>query len=417
MKNLIGYLFAVAMLTATLNAAQLSMSWRPSPSPAGIGYRIYFGTAGSRQYSQSVDVGNVTSYVLTGLADGQIYYLAATCYDAERSESPYSVEVEATTGYDNSFDNSYQASGLTLDPNQGTISGNILNLPADPKLVYWSKGGLCVESGQILILGGNMYYSGAASVSPVSVYLVDESTGKWLSPERVMFIDSSYGCYQAELTIFGCSNNAKLYVACGHATGLYQFQQLDFWLTGVGNQPVYDLYLRQLLPKQSVGLFSAEWFWQPVPASEGYVVRAATTRNDIERGSAGNLLTTQVLLPGQTSFRRDVDTAAYSGIYLAVTSLYGGQESIPWITWYLPGDILNTADDDIPPLCFRGSVDLQDANYASAGYSTLKTVPALAPGLPAGPEERTDIDNNGYAGRVSDYSFIRSQYLNGRRMK
>ena len=44
-----------------------------------------------------VDVGNVTTYTVTGLADGATYYFAVTAYDSVGNESGYSNEVVYTT--------------------------------------------------------------------------------------------------------------------------------------------------------------------------------------------------------------------------------------------------------------------------------------------------------------------------------
>jgi hypothetical protein len=62
------------------------------------GYKLYYGTA-SGSYPDSVDTGSLTPsggavrYTITGLAPGQIYYIAATAYDASKAESNLSNEV------------------------------------------------------------------------------------------------------------------------------------------------------------------------------------------------------------------------------------------------------------------------------------------------------------------------------------
>ena len=49
-------------------AASLTLAWDPSPEPVG-GYILYWGTE-TGVYPNSVDVGNVTTYQVTGLAAG-----------------------------------------------------------------------------------------------------------------------------------------------------------------------------------------------------------------------------------------------------------------------------------------------------------------------------------------------------------
>ena len=84
-------------------AAQASLSWTaPTTYTDGTpitnlgGYKVYTGTA-SGSYSQNVDVGNVTSYTLSGLNDGTTYYFAVTAYDATGDVSGFSNQVSYTT--------------------------------------------------------------------------------------------------------------------------------------------------------------------------------------------------------------------------------------------------------------------------------------------------------------------------------
>ena len=58
------------------------------------GYNIYYGTA-SGVYGSPIPVGNVTTYALTGLTQGQTYFIAATAYDTSNNESVYSNQVDA----------------------------------------------------------------------------------------------------------------------------------------------------------------------------------------------------------------------------------------------------------------------------------------------------------------------------------
>lgn len=58
------------------------------------GYKVCYGTA-SGNYTTSVDVGNVTTYTVTGLSGGTTYYFAVTASNSS-GESGYSNEVSKT---------------------------------------------------------------------------------------------------------------------------------------------------------------------------------------------------------------------------------------------------------------------------------------------------------------------------------
>jgi hypothetical protein len=71
------------------------LSWNASTSNAVVGYRVYYGTTPGN-YAQAkgagIDVGSVTSYVVTGLEASTRYYFTVTAYAANGSESGYSNE-------------------------------------------------------------------------------------------------------------------------------------------------------------------------------------------------------------------------------------------------------------------------------------------------------------------------------------
>ena len=78
-------------ITSKLHAASATLAWNSSGSRAH-GYRIYYGLShGSYNYSQ--DVGNTTTYTLSGLNSGQNYYLAVTAYNYAYIESGFSNEI------------------------------------------------------------------------------------------------------------------------------------------------------------------------------------------------------------------------------------------------------------------------------------------------------------------------------------
>jgi hypothetical protein len=74
------------------SSSQIDLAWNPNAEPDLAGYRVYYGTA-SRVYVSSINVGNVTTYSLTGLPSGLTYYIALRALDMLNNESEYSLEV------------------------------------------------------------------------------------------------------------------------------------------------------------------------------------------------------------------------------------------------------------------------------------------------------------------------------------
>ena len=72
------------------------MSWTASPDANVTGYRVYYGTAPGA-YSQprgsGLTTGNATSWTVSGLNPGTLYYFAVTAVDSQGNESAYSNEV------------------------------------------------------------------------------------------------------------------------------------------------------------------------------------------------------------------------------------------------------------------------------------------------------------------------------------
>ena len=67
-----------------------NLAWDGSTSPNVTGYKLYYGTS-SQNYSNSINVGVVTSYTVSGLAPGT-YYFSVTACDASGNESGFSNE-------------------------------------------------------------------------------------------------------------------------------------------------------------------------------------------------------------------------------------------------------------------------------------------------------------------------------------
>jgi len=96
--KLICYLLTL-LLPNTLLAGEVMLAWDPPTQNEDgtflsdlAGYTIYYGTA-SGDYSNNINVGNVTTYQVNNLADGYTYYFVVTAYNTSGNESIYSNEI------------------------------------------------------------------------------------------------------------------------------------------------------------------------------------------------------------------------------------------------------------------------------------------------------------------------------------
>jgi len=77
---------------------RVMLSWDPNPpEELVVGYRLHYGTS-SGNYTTSVTMGDVTSYVISGLESRVTYYMVVTAYNASGLESQTSNEVSFTPG-------------------------------------------------------------------------------------------------------------------------------------------------------------------------------------------------------------------------------------------------------------------------------------------------------------------------------
>lgn len=71
-------------------AGSAVLTWNANTDTVG-GYNVYYGTA-TRTYGTPIDVGNQTTYTITGLNPGTDYF-AVKAYNSSRTESGFSNEV------------------------------------------------------------------------------------------------------------------------------------------------------------------------------------------------------------------------------------------------------------------------------------------------------------------------------------
>ena len=88
--------FGLFLFTGNLFAANANLAWNASSSSNVGGYIMSYGQS-SGNYSSSIDVGNATTYNLSGLLAGSTYYFAVRTYDSTKTDqSAYSNEVTLT---------------------------------------------------------------------------------------------------------------------------------------------------------------------------------------------------------------------------------------------------------------------------------------------------------------------------------
>jgi len=82
----------VLLIAPIAEAATVTLTWDPNPEPDIASYLLSYGTA-SGQYTTTIDVGNVTSFVFTLPDPTKTYYLAVQAINTTEMVSSYSNEV------------------------------------------------------------------------------------------------------------------------------------------------------------------------------------------------------------------------------------------------------------------------------------------------------------------------------------
>jgi hypothetical protein len=90
-------LFLLPVLPYPLNlqhadAASVTLAWDSNSEPDRAGYKLYYGTARGA-YEFAIDVGNQTTYTISGFLEGEDYHFAVTAYNVYGLESAFSDEV------------------------------------------------------------------------------------------------------------------------------------------------------------------------------------------------------------------------------------------------------------------------------------------------------------------------------------
>jgi hypothetical protein len=145
------FMCAVAAVRAA-SADTVSLAWDPSADSTVTGYVVYVGTQ-SNVYSQTFDVGNVTTFSYSNAVAGQRYYFTVAAYIPGPKFSSKTSEVSTVTN---------RAPVVTNPGNQTTSVGKSVALqisasdPDGTPITYSASGlpaGLLLTTGTGLIAG------------------------------------------------------------------------------------------------------------------------------------------------------------------------------------------------------------------------------------------------------------------------
>jgi Fibronectin type III domain len=116
----VSLIFAFA-LASPAGAATLTLAWDPPEDGEVNGYIVLYGTS-SGVYSSRIDVGDVTTIPVSGLAGSTKYFFAVQAYDESGALSEPSNEVSGTTPVGTSNPTN-PTPGVTVPPNGTTSDG------------------------------------------------------------------------------------------------------------------------------------------------------------------------------------------------------------------------------------------------------------------------------------------------------
>jgi hypothetical protein len=90
-------LLVVSIAATPAFSTDVALAWDANSEADLAGYKVYYGTS-SRNYSNVINVGKVTTYTVASLGPGT-YFFAVTAYNTSNAESGFSNEVsKAITG-------------------------------------------------------------------------------------------------------------------------------------------------------------------------------------------------------------------------------------------------------------------------------------------------------------------------------
>jgi hypothetical protein len=179
----IGAIFGLAQVS-TFAAGSVTLAWMPSADPSVVGYNLYYGGA-SGSYTNKIPAANTTNTVVSGLINGATYYFAATAYDVNGVESPFSNEATYIVPLSNVVTNppasnqpTLNALGnLTLTENAGEQTVNLSGISPGPVTGKVTLKITAATSAKTLIPAPKINYTSPNSAGTLSFKPAKNATG------------------------------------------------------------------------------------------------------------------------------------------------------------------------------------------------------------------------------------------------
>jgi hypothetical protein len=209
-------LFSLAYITPAF-ADDAILSWDANTEPDLAGYKVYYRTA-SGNYGTPIDVGNQTTYTISGLGSGT-YYFAARAYNTSGNESDFSNEVSKT----------FKPGVLVVSPSTGlSASGDADNpfSPSSKSYTLTNTGGTTInytiskgQSWLSLSKTSGSLAPGASTSVTVSINSNANSLAASTYSDTVSFTNTTNGDGNASRSV-GLTVNAPGVLVVSPSTGL-----------------------------------------------------------------------------------------------------------------------------------------------------------------------------------------------------
>jgi IPT/TIG domain-containing protein len=206
--------FLLAAATA-LHAATVTATWNPNPESDIAGYRLLYGTQ-SGNYTTTLDVGNVTTSVVTVTA-GQTYFFVVQAYDTSGLTSPNSAEASvavpagtapiltSVTPSSGAIGTPVVIAGTNFGATQGTSTVTFNGVAATP--TSWSATSITVPvpasagTGAVVVTVGGLVSNSLSFTVTVPPTLASLSPATGPVGTSVTIAGTSFGATQGTSTV------------------------------------------------------------------------------------------------------------------------------------------------------------------------------------------------------------------------